>query len=163
MGSKVKRRELLPLIICAALFFLALEINFLVGEPFAKSEDSTLGSGVKITEIMSNNKTYPDRSGKVLDYIEITNLTDRFVDISNYKLSDNQTTIGYTFPQGTVLSPYGSAVCWCQSQGGDAYGQFGISKDGGEIIYLYNSSNVIVDQQKVPTLELASGRNKFCR
>ena len=152
MGSKVKRRELLPLIICAALFFLALEINFLVGEPFTQTEDSALGNSVKITEIMSNNKTYPDQSGKVLDYIEITNLTGGFVDISNYKLSDNQTTIGYTFPQGTVLSPYGSVVCWCQSQGGDTYGAFGISKDGGETIYLYNSSNVIVDQQKVPPM-----------
>lgn len=110
-------------------------------------------SSVLITEIMSNNRTYPDGAGKVLDYIEISNVTGKTVDVSNYKLSDDESTIGYTFPQGTVLQPYGSAVCWCDSQGGDAYASFGISKDGGETIYLYNSANVIVDRKTVPSLE----------
>lgn len=153
MGIDKKRRGILPLIICIVLFVGALGVYLLFGEGPGQASDPNAAVGIQLTEIMSNNKTYPDRSGRVLDYIEITNLSNQSVDISNYKLSDDKTTIGYTFPQGTVLRPHSSVVCWCDTQGGGAYAAFGISKDGGETIYLYNSANVIIDQQKVPALE----------
>ena len=145
--------RLLPLIICAVLFLIVLVLDLLLGQTPAKKDDTVFTGNVAISEIMSNNRTYPDPSGKILDYIEVTNLSGSTVDISNYKLSDDTTTIGYTFPQGTVLPPYGSIVCWCDSQGGDSYASFGISKEGNETIYLYNSANVIVDQVTVPALE----------
>lgn len=152
MGRIEDRRKLFPLIICAALFVGALIAHLLFGDTSQQANNAALEGSVMITEIMSNNKTYPDRSGKTLDYIEISNLTDKAVDISNYKISDDKSTIGYTFPQGTVLQPYGCVVCWCDSQGGDTYAAFGISKDGGETIYLYNSVNVVIDQKIVPPL-----------
>ena len=143
----------LALIICVALFLGVLCLDLLLGRKPADTAEITVAGNVAISEVMSANRTCPDKSGKVLDYIEIRNLSDGTVDISNYKLSDDKTTIGYTFPQGTVLQPYGSIVCWCDSQGGDSYASFGITKDGGETIYLYNSANVIVDQVTVPALE----------
>ena len=112
--------KLLPLIICAALFLIVLVLDLLLGQTPAKKDDTVFTGNVAISEIMSNNRTYPDLSGRPLDYIEITNPSGSTVDISNYKLSDDTTTIGYTFPQGTVLQPYGSIVCWCASQGGES-------------------------------------------
>ena len=152
MDKMEQRKRLLSLIACAVLFVVAFAVHFFSEKSSQPTETVQHKGGVCISEIMSNNKTYPDNTGKVLDYIEVSNFTDKTVDISNYKLSDDETTIGYTFPQGTVLPPYGSAVCWCDSQGGDTYAQFGISKDGGETIYLYNSANVIIDQKSVPPL-----------
>lgn len=153
MDRKDQRNSYLALLFCVLLFAAALGAYVLFGEETPQADDPSAGGGVVITEIMSNNRTYPDASGKVLDYIEICNLTGEAVDISNYKLSDDESTIGYTFPQGTVLPAYGYAVCWCDTQGGDAYAAFGISKDGGETIYLYNSANVIIDQKSLPALE----------
>ena len=144
---------MLPLIICAVLFLAVLVLDLFLGQKPAKTEGHVSTGNVVISEIMSNNRTYPDPSGRPLDYVEISNLSGSVVDISNYKLSDDTTTIGYTFPQGAVLQPYGSMVCWCDSQGGDSYASFGISKDGDETVYLYNSANVIVDQVTVPALE----------
>lgn len=153
MDVKRWNPKMLPLIICAALFLCVLGLDLILGKNPAKNEDQGLIGSVAISEIMSDNRTYPDQSGRPLDYIELSNLSNKSVDISNYKLSDNSTTIGYTFPQGTVLEPYGSTVCWCDAKGGDDYASFGISKDGKDTIYLYNSANVVVDQVAVPALE----------
>lgn len=135
-----------------ALFAGALGLYLLFGEEPPRGERQPVSGGVVITEIMSNNRTYPDGSGSVLDYVEICNQTGETVDISNFKLSDDESTIGYTFPQGTVLSPNGYIVVWCDKQGGDAYAIFGISRDGSETIYLYNSANVVIDRITVPVL-----------
>lgn len=153
MNAKEKKNGYLPLILCAALFFGALLIHILLEAPAQQAQTAQQTGGIAITEIMPSNRTYPAPSGMALDYIEISNLTGQSVDISNYKLSDDTITIGYTFPQGTLLPPYGSIVCWCDSQGGEGYAAFGISNDGDETIYLYNSVNVIVDQRKVPHME----------
>lgn len=153
MDRKEHKKGFLPLIICAVLFVGAFAAHLLFGNPPQQADGPALSSGVLITEIMANNITYPDPSGRALDYIEISNLTNQTVDISHYKLSDDESTIGYTFPRGTVLPPYGQVVCWCDSQGGDAYASFGISRDGDETIYLYNSVNVVIDQISVPPLE----------
>lgn len=147
-----QRNRYLALAFCAILFIGSLGLYLLLGQEPINTDDLSAGEGVVITEIMSNNRTYPDGSGRVLDYIEIGNLTGEAVDISNYKLSDDKSTIGYTFPQGTVLPAYGYIVCWCDTRGGEAYAAFGISKDGGETIYLYNSANVVIDQKTVPAM-----------
>ncbi len=153
MDRNGHKRGILPLIVCAALFLGALLAHILFGDTPQQTTGPAPEGGVWITEIMSDNRTYPDPSCRALDYIEISNLTDKTVDISNYKLSDDKSTIGYTFPQGTVLPPYGSTVCWCDAQGDDQYAAFGISNEGGETIYLYNSVNVVIDQISVPPLE----------
>ena len=153
MKKKEQMSRMLPLIICVVLFLFALGLDFLTGENTVKTTDPNATGKVVISEIMSDNRTYPDGLGNVADYIEIHNLSGDTVDISNYKLSDNETTIGYTFPRGTVLEPYGYVVCWCDSQAGEGYASFGVSRNGGETIYLYNSANVVVDQRNVPVLE----------
>ena len=152
MAQKDRIKSILALLACVVLFVGAFGLYLLYGEETPQNDGQPVTGGVVITEIMSNNGIFPDGSGRPLDYVEICNLSGEAVDISNFKLSDDESTIGYTFPQGTVLQPNGYAVIWCDSQGGDAYASFGITKDGGETIYLYNSANVIIDRVTVPVL-----------
>lgn len=153
MNRQIRIKSLLGLVLCIALFAAVFAVTMLYGEPLQEQDAENTGNGIVISEIMAANRTYPNRNGKLLDYVEIRNLTGKEVDISNYKLADDETTIGYTFPQGTVLPAYSYIVCWCDIQGEEGFATFGISKNGGETIYLYNSANVIIDQVTVPVLE----------
>ena len=135
---------------CAALFFLALLLCILISPKTPGGDDSASGR-IVLSEILPSNRTCPSPDGRYLDYIEIHNASSEAVDISGYMLSDDLTSIGYTFPTGTVLAPGGYAVCWCDPDGeNESYASFGISKSGGEIITLYNSANVVIDQVELP-------------
>lgn len=148
-----QRKKWLALLLCVLLFGTALVMVLFEEERDTPQQKQPVGT-VVISEIMTSNCTYPDDFGKLLDYIEVHNLSDQAVDISGYMLSDKESAIGYRFPKGTVLEPYGYAVCWCDSHSGsDTYAAFQLSKDGGETVYLYNSANVLIDTLEIPALE----------
>jgi len=109
---------------------------------------------VIISEIMASNRTYPAPDGRYLDFVEVRNLSPKSVDISGYMICDDLNSIGYTFPDRTVLPGGGYMVVWCDKEGDPRqYATFGISRQGGESIYLYNGSNVIVDEKELPFME----------
>lgn len=140
----------------AALLCLVLFIAVgLISSVFSKTEDSEWnkveGNQIVISEILPSNRTYPGPEGQLLDFIEVHNLSANTVDISGFMLSDGLNSIGYTFPDGTTLPAYGYAVCWCNPNSeDDRYAGFGISREGGETVYLYNGANVLVDEKTVP-------------
>ncbi len=145
-----QKKSMAALLLCAALFAAALLLSNLFSDADAKTP-GTVSSSIVISEVMTSNRTYPNADGKHLDYIEVQNLSGESVDISNYKLSDDDSSIGFTFPQGTVLAPYGYALCWCDATSkSDAFASFQLSKNGGETVYLYNSGNALIDQQPLP-------------
>lgn len=144
--AMVNKKLLRPLILCTVLFALALLISLLFAAP---GEAGT----VRISEVVASNRTSPAPNGQYLDYIEVQNTGSGPVDISGYMLSDKPDTIGYTFPQDTVLPAGGYAVCWCdKNAGSESYAAFGISNDGTDTVYLYNSANVVVDRLEVPII-----------
>lgn len=139
----------------AAICLLLVIGVVVLGSLFAAPAETPVGDGgtVYISEVISNNRLYITPDGQLLDYIELYNPSDRAVDISNYKLSDNESTVGYTFPQGTVIDAGSYLVCYCNPDGDSSqYAQFGISKSG-ETLYLYNSANVCIQTVAVPALE----------
>lgn len=139
-------------IVCAVLFILALLLCTILS-PEASPESDAAAGRIILSEILSSNRTCPSPDGRYLDFIEIHNASAETVDISGYMLSDDLTSIGYTFPSGTVLAPGAYAVCWCDPDGeNEAFANFGIAKSGGETISLYNSANVVIDQLEVPKL-----------
>lgn len=141
---------ILTAIVSLLLFACAVWLALAVSEDPSAGE--TEEGGVMITEVMSGNTLYPITQGRYTDFIELHNPTDHPVDISNYKLSDREDTIGYTFPQGTVLEPGAYLVCPCEPELDELYCcNFRISGDG-EIIYLYNSANVCVQRLDVPAM-----------
>lgn len=141
------------LVVCLALFVLGCVFSiWFSGDDTVEWNHSDV-STVVISEIMSANRTYPAPNGEYLDFVEVHNLSDSPVDISGYMLADDLISVGYTFPEGTVLPGHGYAVCWCSKDAqSEEYASFGISREGGETIYLYNRSNVQVDAKAVPYL-----------
>ncbi len=138
-------------IACVILFIAALVLSLVFSGQDSTDLHGTGGGQVVLSEILPSNRTCPSPEGTYLDYIEVYNGTASAVDISGYMLSDAPDSIGYTFPQGTVLPSGGRTVVWCDKN--DNTGKkaaFGISKDGGETVYLYNSANVVIDQKDIP-------------
>lgn len=142
------------LVLCLILFASACFLSRVLSLDDTTVWEHAEGGQVVLSEIVSGNRTYPGPNGEYLDFIEVRNLSGESVDISGYMLSDNLSAIGFTFPEGTVLPGYGYAVCWCDKNAdSDAFANFGISREGSEIIYLYNNANVTVDEVQVPALE----------
>lgn len=109
------------------------------------SKDDSHSFAVYITEVLSSNSLYSDDLGHNHDFIEIYNSADGEIDISGYKLTDSQRNIGYEFPAGTCIKPGEYMVVWCEANTDEPIANFSISKSGGEIIYLMNRKNVIID------------------
>lgn len=150
----MERKKLLgALVLCLLLFVSACFLSTVLSLDDTVIWEHSQGGQVVLSEVMSGNRTYPGPNGEYLDFIEVRNLSGESVDISGYMLSDSLNAIGYTFPDGTIIPGYGYAVCWCDKDAdSDDYANFGISREGNEIIYLYNSANVTVDEVQVPAL-----------
>ena len=142
--SKAKIR--IVFIFLLAVFALALLLSMVFAQT---AEDGT----IILSEVVASNRTCPAPNGNCLDYIELHNTGSGPVDISGFMLSDKPDAIGYTFPQGTVIAAGGYAVVWCDKAAQSPfYAAFGVSSDGVDTVYLYNSSNVVIDQVTVPVL-----------
>ena len=138
------------LIVCVILFVASTALALL----FTGAGTADAVGHIVLSEIVPSNRTYPAPNGEYLDFIEVHNASDTPVDISGYMLSDDGASIGYTFPAGTIIQPNGYAICWCWKEAeSKSYASFGISKDGGDVICLYNSANVQIDSKEVPRME----------
>lgn len=142
-------KTILALLTCIVLFAGAVMFSlYFSQDPNSDSENT---NPIILSEILASNLTYPAPNGQYLDFVEIRNISDSPMDISGYMLSDDGESIGYTFPNGTIIQAHGYIVCWCDKESeSDNYATFGIAKSGGDVICLYNSANVMVDQYTVP-------------
>ena len=148
-----QKKQRLAAIVCLVLFLAVCLLTRIFPGTSSNEWADSGSSPVVISEILPSNRTYPTADGQHLDFVEIHNLSADPVDISGYMLSDDLSSIGYTFPADTVLPPYGYAVCWCNpGSEDDRYCNFGISREGGETVYLYNSANVVIDEKHVPAI-----------
>ena len=140
--------------VCAALFVVALVVITVLSRYNKAESAGDIQGRVVLSEILASNRTYPNADGRLLDFIELRNLTDGPVDISGYKLSDDGVSIGYIFPEGSVIPAGGYVLCWCDPDSGDeAYADFGISRKGGDTVVLFNSANVVIDEIAVPHMD----------
>lgn len=143
-------------IVAAAFIAGAVVIGFLLHaltDKAAEGSSSASGFPVSINEIMSSNSSYYDERGNAYDWIELYNSSDIEISLSNYKLTDNERKVRYTFPADAAIPADGYYVVWCKNNDTDeAYADFSISKAGGETLVLMNSRSIIVD--RVVTLAL---------
>ena len=145
-----QKKQRIAALICLALFVAGCLLSSLFSKNSSSEWNKAEGNQIVISEILPSNRTYPGPDGQFLDFIEVHNLSASSVDISGFMLSDDLNSIGYTFPENTILPAYGYAVCWCNPDSEDErYANFGISREGGETIYLYNGANVLVDEKTV--------------
>ncbi len=148
--NDVKRKNgFLALAACIVLFLGAVLFTLAFDGTIADGEEGS--APIVLSEILAANRTYPAPNGAFLDYIEVYNTTGSPIDISGYMLGDSPDSVGYTFRNGTVIPAHGYIVCWCDKENDTgSYVKFGISKKGEDTIYLYNSSNVLIDSVAVP-------------
>ena len=140
--------KLIALLVCIVLFVGAYFLSFALTP---KEENKEALSPVVLSEILASNLNCPRPDGQLLDYIEIRNTSASPVDISGYMLSDDGESIGYTFPQSTILPGNGYMVVWCSKDDKSGnFASFGIAKKGGDLICLYNSANVVIDEYAMP-------------
>lgn len=106
---------------------------------------------IRINEICSKNSIFvDDESGETSDWLELYNISDDYIDVAGYYLSDNDTTVqipsGYGY---TNIPPKGYLLLWADDRGksGAKHLDFKIS-DQGEMITLtkkVRDSTIIVD------------------
>lgn len=132
-------------VFCALVFF-ALRLS-----GASTKEDG--GHPIRLNELMSANRSYPNADGRTPDWIELYNAADHAVDLSGYRLTDNNRKIRYTFPAKAVIEAKGYYIIYCEKNMPDtAYADFAIDKAGGEAILLLSARSVVVDS--VETLAL---------
>ena len=149
-----QKKQRIAALVCLVLFVAGCLLSTVFSQTDSSEWEKPQGGQIIISEILPSNRTYPTPDGQLLDFVEIHNLSANTVDISGFMLSDDLNSIGYTVPDGTILPAYGYLVCWCSpNSDDDRYASFGISRDGGETVYLYNGANVLVDQKDVPSME----------
>ncbi len=147
-----QRNVRIALVVCVILFIAALLISGVFSdEPPVQPEE--IAEPIILSEVLSGNSRYPAPNGAYLDFVELRNMSKNPVDISGYMLSDAEDAIDFTFPAGTIMEPNGYIICWCdKTSSSEEYAAFGISKNGTDTVYLYNSANVLIDEKAIPKL-----------
>lgn len=145
---KRTNRRVLIYIIVAAVILLAL--CAFIATTILPGNGRTFP--VYINEVLASNTRYPNDSGRCCDYVELYNSADYAVDLSGYELGDIGSNKRYVFPVGTIMEPHSYLVVYCDKTVTDGtYAPFGISRAGGESIYLLTTNHVVADQ--IQTIE----------
>ncbi len=144
--------------------YCALAAIFITGAYFANAYfyDSAADSissqtGVRITEVMSaNNGAWRGESGGWFDWAEITNTSDRDVDLTGWKLSDNRIMNGAFVFRALTLKPGESVLVYCAGSSASAYkpvnyAPFTISA-GGDSLFLFDKTGALAGEVSIPEL-----------
>lgn len=99
-----------------------------------------------INEVSNNNTgSYSDSNGKVYDWIELYNGTNKDIDLNGYTLSDDPGKIKWSFTETTIKSKEYLVVFLAKENIEGLYTNFGLSKNGGETIVLKDRHSKVVD------------------
>ena len=77
-----KAKKFLALLLCLALFVTSLMLSFFLSRDDVGDFHGDGTGHIVLSEILPSNRTYPNRAGQYLDYIELRNLTATPTDIS---------------------------------------------------------------------------------
>jgi hypothetical protein len=83
------------------------------------------------------------------DWVELYNSSDEAIDISSYKIYDNPAKTPKSFPAGSIIQPKGFFVIVVDA----GENGFGLSS-GGDMIYLKNDLDEVIDNIELPALPI---------
>jgi len=113
----------------------------------------SLSSQVVINELLASSDSlsnYPDEYGEYDDWVELHNLGSSTVDLSNYYITDTDSTLTkWQFPIGTNIAGEGYLIIWTDKD--ENNGQVPLHTNfrlnaGGEMVILSDANETIVDQ-----------------
>ena len=112
---------------------------------WGEGEDSA-SKNVRFSEVMSNNLNYStdDIFFEYADWIELSNTSEKQLDISGYTLSDKRDNIGWKIPVGTIISQGGYQMFWADGKNNRNHTDFRI-KNKGETLFLFDPNGAVVD------------------
>ncbi|MDO4544194.1 MAG: lamin tail domain-containing protein [Clostridia bacterium] len=118
--------------------------------------ESQSGARIILSEIMASNKGIVlDPQGQSSDYVELYNTTAEQISLGGYLLScqsvDNPTVKNWTFPDNTVIEPYGYLIIWCtgDNSSDSPYTNFKLSV--GEVITFGDAAGNPIANLEIPT------------
>ena len=150
----MKRRTIITLCIFLVGIALITALILAISDNVKSKSVSASGFPVSVNEIMAANSIYYDQSGNTYDWIELSNSSDMEIDLSQYKITDSERKVRYTFPNNTLIAANGFLVVWCKNDATDGdYADFSISKAGGEAITLMNDRSIIIDRVVTVAME----------
>ena len=142
-----KKTKIAILAATCAVFALVLAIALLLSRGAGSDRVQSGEHPLRISEYMSANTAYPNADGRICDWIEIHNTSDKPFNVSGYRLSDDVTQAKYAFPVGTVIPADGYIVVYCDPEtSGGLYAPFSLRRLGGETLLLMNSANTVLDE-----------------
>ncbi len=101
---------------------------------------------LRINEVLAANTRYPNADGYCCDYVELYNSAAYPLDLSGFQLGTIDGSGRYAFPSGTVIGAKSYLLISCDAAlEGGFYAPFGLSRSGGEMLYLIGSGGAIID------------------
>lgn len=135
-------RKPLVLVCCAMVAFVTVCV--LLGTVAAG--DAGQSFPVHINEILASNTRYPNADGVCCDFVELYNSASYPVDLSGFSLSDGGSSTRFVFPADTQIGPKSYLVVYCDKLAENVnYARFGLSRAGGEKLYLIDSNGAVSD------------------
>ena len=114
MNRRSRKQIVFAMAVLLFSAFVLVTLSRCVTKSTLSSASSASGFPIYINEIMASNESYPDEQGGLYDWIELYNSLDYSVDISNYKLTDNNQKVRYSFPSGSKIEGKGYLVVYCK-------------------------------------------------
>ncbi len=140
-----------------------LSATFPRGPKFFLNVSDTTKSPLVINEFLAiNDKTNPDEYGEYDDWVEIFNRGESEIDLGGYFLTDSKGKLSkWQFPQGTVISPNGFLLVWCDkdNQAG-LHTNFKLSGSGEFVALVSADGTTVLDSISFgkQTADVSSGR-----
>lgn len=114
-------------------------------------------SSVIINELLAKNEiTNVDENSEYDDWVELWNLSDSVVDLSNNYLTDNPDNLSkWMFPSGSTIEPNSFLIIWCDNdeEQGPLHTNFKLSSDGEFLALVAADGITIQDSITFPEQE----------
>lgn len=114
-----------------------------------------------INEILASNRGsfVSDRAGSTPDAIELRNLTNTDIDVGGFGIVDDDSSVPWTIPTGTLVPANGFLVIIADGEASGLQADFRLA-GGGELVHLRDASGMTVDRVVFPSqrVDISYGR-----
>jgi len=148
---KMFKNNIVFFIVCILGIATIIGINFfsdrnIILEEEELTNDESIISKLIINEVMTSNKgTYADEFGKLYDYVEIYNGSEKDINLKNYGLSDVNNEIKYTFPDVVIKSKKYVVVFLSGNTVSNYHAAFKLKSSGSEVLALFRHDGKVID------------------
>ncbi|MCM1370332.1 MAG: CotH kinase family protein [Clostridium sp.] len=153
------KKNYLFILVCFLIVIIFVIISLIMQESSITSitpEENGENSIPKlvINEVVtSNNGIYSSSDSSICDFVEIFNGYDTDINLLNYGLSDNETSLKWAFPDVTIKSKEYLIVNLCGESKDGLYAPFKLKSSGEETIILTNPNKKVIDSVTTSYIE----------